>query len=83
MQSEASLAGFVLRFGTRTALLVAQSALCVVLLVGANPRWEAPLVNTRLRKAARKGAKVYGIGPAADLAFTRVAVTPERAGSFA
>ena len=27
----------------------------VVLLVGSNPRWEAPLVNTRLRKAAAQG----------------------------
>ena len=31
----------------------------VVLLVGSNPRWEAPLVNTRLRKAQRKGAKIF------------------------
>ncbi|HEU4650434.1 MAG TPA: NADH-quinone oxidoreductase subunit NuoG [Croceibacterium sp.] len=38
-----------------------------VLLVGANPRWEAPLVNTRLRKAARKGARVFGLGPEVDL----------------
>jgi len=39
----------------------------VVLLVGSNPRWEAPLVNTRLRKAQRKGAKVFAVGPEADL----------------
>jgi len=39
----------------------------VVLLVGSNPRWEAPLVNTRLRKAQRKGAKIFAIGPEADL----------------
>jgi NADH-quinone oxidoreductase subunit G len=39
----------------------------VVLLVGSNPRWEGPLVNTRLRKAQRKGAKVFAIGPEADL----------------
>jgi len=38
-----------------------------VLLVGTNPRWEAPLINTRLRKAARKGAKIFAIGPEADL----------------
>ena len=31
-----------------------------ILLVGTNPRWEAPLVNTRLRKAVRRGAKVFG-----------------------
>jgi len=38
-----------------------------VLLVGTNPRWEAPLVHTRLLKAARKGARVFGIGPEIDL----------------
>jgi NADH-quinone oxidoreductase subunit G len=38
-----------------------------VLLVGTNPRWEAPLINTRLRKAARKGAKIFAIGPEVDL----------------
>jgi len=40
-----------------------------ILLVGTNPRWEAPLVNTRLRKAARKGAKFFAIGPVVDLGF--------------
>lgn len=41
-----------------------------VLLVGSNPRWEAPLVNTRIRKAVRRnGAKVFGIGPLTDLAY--------------
>jgi NADH-quinone oxidoreductase subunit G len=39
----------------------------VVLLVGTNPRWEAPLVNTRLRKAQRKGARIFAIGPEVDL----------------
>jgi NADH-quinone oxidoreductase subunit G len=38
-----------------------------VLLVGTNPRWEAPLINTRLRKIARKGGKVFAIGPEVDL----------------
>src|SRR5687767_13219806 len=41
----------------------------VILLVGTNPRWEAPLVNTRLLKATRRGAKVYGIGPEVDLTY--------------
>ena len=41
----------------------------VILLVGTNPRWEAPLVNTRLRKAMRRGAKVFGIGPEVDLTY--------------
>jgi NADH-quinone oxidoreductase subunit G len=38
-----------------------------LLLVGTNPRLEAPLVHTRLRKAGRKGAKVFAIGPEVDL----------------
>ncbi|MGI8611123.1 MAG: NADH-quinone oxidoreductase subunit NuoG [Sphingomicrobium sp.] len=37
-----------------------------VLLIGTNPRWEAPLVNTRLRKAARKGARIFAVGPEID-----------------
>ncbi|MBV9900587.1 MAG: NADH-quinone oxidoreductase subunit G [Alphaproteobacteria bacterium] len=40
-----------------------------ILLVGTNPRWEASLVNTRIRKAARAGAKVFAIGPEVDLAY--------------
>jgi NADH-quinone oxidoreductase subunit G len=41
----------------------------VVLLVGSNVRWEAPLIATRLRKIARKGGKIYAIGPEIDLAM--------------
>ncbi len=40
-----------------------------ILLVGSNPRWEAPLVNTRIRKAIRRGAKVFVLGPIVDLAY--------------
>jgi NADH-quinone oxidoreductase subunit G len=40
-----------------------------ILLVGSNLRWEAPLVNTRIRKAIKKGAKVFGIGPRVDLTY--------------
>jgi NADH-quinone oxidoreductase subunit G len=39
----------------------------VVLLVGANIRWEAPLIATRVRKVARKGGKIFAIGPEIDL----------------
>jgi NADH-quinone oxidoreductase subunit G len=39
----------------------------VVLLVGSNIRWEAPLIATRVRKVARKGGKVFGLGPELDL----------------
>ncbi|MCB2068041.1 MAG: molybdopterin-dependent oxidoreductase, partial [Erythrobacter sp.] len=34
-----------------------------ILIVGSNVRWEAPLVNVRLRKAAKKGSKVFVVGP--------------------
>jgi len=41
-----------------------------VLLVGSNPRWEAPLINARLRKTfLAKGLKVGVIGAPVDLTF--------------
>ncbi|MDB5677589.1 NADH-quinone oxidoreductase subunit NuoG [Sphingomonas bacterium] len=40
-----------------------------ILIVGSNVRWEAPLVNTRIRKAVKKGAKVFAIGPETDLTY--------------
>ncbi|OHT20134.1 NADH-quinone oxidoreductase subunit NuoG [Edaphosphingomonas haloaromaticamans] len=40
-----------------------------LLIVGSNVRWEAPLVNTRIRKAVKKGAKVFAIGPEVDLTY--------------
>jgi NADH-quinone oxidoreductase subunit G len=40
------------------------------LLIGTDPRWEAPLVNARLRKRyMRGGFKVAAIGPTLDLTF--------------
>ena len=41
-----------------------------ILIVGSHIRWEAPLVNVRLRKAVKRGAKVFIIGPAWDTTFT-------------
>jgi len=41
----------------------------LILIVGSNVRWEAPLVNTRIRKAIKKGAKIFAIGPATDLTY--------------
>ncbi|APG62593.1 NADH-quinone oxidoreductase subunit G [Sphingorhabdus lutea] len=42
----------------------------VILLIGTNVRWEAPLVNTRIGKAVRrKGAKVFVIGDEIDLTY--------------
>jgi NADH-quinone oxidoreductase subunit G len=41
-----------------------------VLLIGTNPRWEAPLVNTRLRKAwLQGGAAIAAVGPQIDLTY--------------
>src|SRR5205085_5749874 len=40
-----------------------------ILLIGTNPRWEAPLVNTRIRKAVKAGGKVFRIGPPVDLTY--------------
>ncbi len=34
-----------------------------ILIVGSHVRWEAPLVMTRLRKAAKRGAKLFVVGP--------------------
>src|SRR5438045_7474309 len=39
----------------------------VVLLIGSNIRWEAPLIATRVRKVVRKGGRVFAIGPEVDL----------------
>jgi len=41
----------------------------VILLAGTNLRWEAPLANTRIRKAIKRGAKVFGIGAEVDLTY--------------
>jgi NADH-quinone oxidoreductase subunit G len=40
-----------------------------ILIVGSNVRWEAPLVNTRIRKAIKRGARVFAIGPQVDLTY--------------
>jgi NADH-quinone oxidoreductase subunit G len=40
-----------------------------ILIVGSNVRWEAPLVNVRLRKAVKRGAKVFLVGPAWETTF--------------
>jgi NADH-quinone oxidoreductase subunit G len=47
---------------------IEQAGIC--LLIGTDPRWEAPLVNARLRKRyLRGGFKVMGIGPKRDLTY--------------
>jgi NADH-quinone oxidoreductase subunit G len=40
-----------------------------MLIVGSNIRWEAPLVNVRIRKAVKAGAKVFLVGPEWETTF--------------
>ncbi len=40
-----------------------------ILIVGSHVRWEAPLLNARLRKAAKQGAKVFVVGPEWDATY--------------
>ncbi|MDP9057750.1 MAG: molybdopterin-dependent oxidoreductase, partial [Pseudomonadota bacterium] len=40
-----------------------------ILIVGSHIRWEAPLLNVRLRKAVKRGAKVFIVGPEWDTTF--------------
>jgi NADH-quinone oxidoreductase subunit G len=52
----------------------------VVLMIGTNPRHEAPLVNTRLRQAyLNNGAQMFNVGAAFDLTFpvTQLGDNPE------
>ena len=52
----------------------------VVLMIGTNPRHEAPLVNTRLRQAYLiKGAQMFNLGAAFDLTYpvTQLGTSPQ------
>jgi NADH-quinone oxidoreductase subunit G len=52
----------------------------VCLLIGTDPRWEAALINARLRKRYLQGGfKVFNIGPKLDLTFpvTQLGLGPE------
>ncbi|OBX20327.1 NADH-quinone oxidoreductase subunit G [Erythrobacter sp. QSSC1-22B] len=40
-----------------------------ILILGSHIRWEAPLVNVRLRKAAKRGAKIFIAGPRWETTF--------------
>ncbi|MEM7525712.1 MAG: NADH-quinone oxidoreductase subunit NuoG, partial [Pseudomonadota bacterium] len=51
----------------------------MILLIGTNPRIEAPVLNARIRKAWLNGAKVARIGPAADLTYDVVHIGDGRA----
>jgi len=34
-----------------------------IVLIGSNPRFEMPLLGARVRKAAKRGAKIFAVGP--------------------
>ncbi len=54
-------------FNTTIAGIEAADAL---LLIGTNPRWEAAIVNTRIRKRSRMGRfPILGIGPQSNLTY--------------
>jgi len=40
-----------------------------ILIVGSHVRWEAPLLNARLRQAVKRGAKVFLVGPHWETTF--------------
>ncbi len=50
-----------------------------IMLIGTNPRDEAPVLNARIRKAWTKGANVALIGAAADLTYDYVHMGTDRA----
>ncbi|MEJ6392258.1 NADH-quinone oxidoreductase subunit NuoG [Gymnodinialimonas sp. 2305UL16-5] len=50
-----------------------------VMLIGTNPRVEAPVLNARIRKAWSKGANVALIGEAVDLTYEYVHMGTDRA----
>ena len=58
----------------------------VILLVGSNPRWEAPVVNARIRKRHLKGGlKVASVGAVGDLTYPveMLGAGPETLGELA
>ena len=53
-----------------------------VLLIGTNPRAEAPVLNARIRKAWLRGARVARIGAPADLTYDVVDIGADREALF-
>ena len=50
-----------------------------IMLIGCNPRLEAPVLNARIRKAWTKGARVGVVGPAMDLTYDAFPMGQDRA----
>jgi NADH-quinone oxidoreductase subunit G len=61
-----------------TATILDVEAADAILLVGTNPRNEAPVLNARMRKAWLNGAEIAVVGEAVDLTYphTRVGAGP-------
>ena len=49
-----------------------------ILLIGTNPREEAPVLNARIRKAWTNGCKVAVIGEQVDLSYDHIALGTDR-----
>ncbi|RWR07589.1 NADH-quinone oxidoreductase subunit NuoG [Paenirhodobacter populi] len=50
-----------------------------IVLIGTNPRDEAPVLNARIRKAWGNGAKITLVGPDADLTYDYIPAGQDRA----
>ncbi len=86
-QDGAKLAGGPRQSYLFNSTIAGVEAADAILLVGANPRWDAPVLNARIRKAWLAGPlKVANIGPEVDLTYpveqlgTSIAVLEEIAG---
>ncbi|MEM6824181.1 MAG: NADH-quinone oxidoreductase subunit NuoG [Pseudomonadota bacterium] len=53
-----------------------------ILLIGTNPRAEAPVLNARIRKAWLRGARVARVGLPADLTYDVAEIGSDRAALF-
>jgi len=62
-----------------TAMIEDIDASRAILLIGTNPRDEAPVLNARIRKAWAAGASVGLIGPAVDLTYDYDHIGTDRA----
>jgi len=62
-----------------TALIEDIDSAEMILLVGANPRLEAPVLNARIRKAWFAGAKIARLGTPTDLTYDVVELGADRA----